>query len=347
MYGEKRLGVIKENRFLMKKPTQNGIATPVIVTASKPPVKTSIYTLGKKHYETTDWLGNVRVTYSDKKSWQQNKFALNVSSSLDYYPFGSVMEGRALEITNYRYGFQGQEGDDEVFGKNNLWAYKYRLHDARLGRFFSVDPLADKYPYNSVYAFSENRVIDGVELEGLEKILVELFIYLNSDVRIRVLKAQNGSFEFKYANENIVNDQSSTLVFERVQQPDGTFKTSRYERPAQYVLTKKEKESLENNKRIAKNARYEIFDNSKGYYLSSKLKVNFEIGEKLFKKKEMEDEIMGCETCTKRGTLHELIEDGVKNYNNPTFHQPVPIEKEENNGSENNNKDEKQTNQQE
>jgi hypothetical protein len=69
MYGEKRLGVIKENRFLMKKPTQNGIATPVIITASKPPVKTSIYTLGKKHYETTDWLGNVRVTYTDKKSW--------------------------------------------------------------------------------------------------------------------------------------------------------------------------------------------------------------------------------------------------------------------------------------
>ncbi len=79
------------------------------------------------------------------------------------------MEGRDLEITNYRFGFQGQEGDDEIFGKNNLWAYKYRLHDARLGRFFSVDPLADKYPYNSVYAFSENRVIDGVELEGLEK----------------------------------------------------------------------------------------------------------------------------------------------------------------------------------
>ncbi|GIV45137.1 MAG: hypothetical protein KatS3mg035_2260 [Bacteroidia bacterium] len=168
MYGEKRLGVIKENRFLMKKPTQNGIATSVMVTAGKPPVKTSIYTLGKKHYETTDWLGNVRVTYTDKKSWNNGKFALNVSSSQDYYPFGSVMEGRALEITNYRFGFQGQEGDDEIFGKNNLWAYKFRLHDARLGRFFSVDPLADKYPFYSFYQFSGNRVIDMVELEGKE-----------------------------------------------------------------------------------------------------------------------------------------------------------------------------------
>ncbi len=31
-----------------------------------------------------------------------------------------------------------------------------------------MDPLAPDYPHNSPYAFSENRVIDGVELEGLE-----------------------------------------------------------------------------------------------------------------------------------------------------------------------------------
>ncbi|GIV44985.1 MAG: hypothetical protein KatS3mg035_2108 [Bacteroidia bacterium] len=176
MYGEKRLGVIKENKFLMKKPIGINVSFGVInftnFSFGKHNGKQTVYTLGKKHYETTDWLGNVRVTYTDKKSWQQNKFALNISSSLDYYPFGSVMEGRALEITNYRFGFQGQEGDDEVYGKNNLWAYKYRLHDSRLGRFFSVDPLAGKYPYNSVYAFSENRVIDGVELEGLEKRII-------------------------------------------------------------------------------------------------------------------------------------------------------------------------------
>jgi hypothetical protein len=42
------------------------------------------------------------------------------------------------------------------------------MHDPRVGRFFAVDPLAGKYPWNSTYAFSENRVIDGVELEGLE-----------------------------------------------------------------------------------------------------------------------------------------------------------------------------------
>ncbi len=44
------------------------------------------------------------------------------------------------------------------------------MHDPRLGRFFAVDPLSIQYSYNSPYAFSENRVIDGVELEGLEVI---------------------------------------------------------------------------------------------------------------------------------------------------------------------------------
>ncbi len=46
--------------------------------------------------------------------------------------------------------------------------YKYRMHDSRVGRFFAVDPLSPEYPWNSPYAFSENRVVDGIELEGLE-----------------------------------------------------------------------------------------------------------------------------------------------------------------------------------
>jgi len=42
------------------------------------------------------------------------------------------------------------------------------MHDPRVGRFFAEDPLAGKYTWNSPYAFSENRVIDKIELEGLE-----------------------------------------------------------------------------------------------------------------------------------------------------------------------------------
>ena len=37
-----------------------------------------------------------------------------------------------------------------------------------VGRFFNIDPLSEKYAYQSHYNFAENRVIDGRELEGLE-----------------------------------------------------------------------------------------------------------------------------------------------------------------------------------
>ena len=92
----------------------------------------------------------------------------DVENSLDYYSFGMLMPER-FGGGDYRYSFQGQEADNEIKGKGNSVNYKYRMHDARLGRFFAVDPLASKYPHNSVYAFSENVVINAVELEGLER----------------------------------------------------------------------------------------------------------------------------------------------------------------------------------
>ncbi|MDH5379284.1 MAG: hypothetical protein OEW75_00425 [Cyclobacteriaceae bacterium] len=62
--------------------------------------------------------------------------------------------------------FQDQEKIEDL---DLGWVqFKWRNHMPEIGRFFNVDPLAEKYVYNSPYAFSENRVIDGRELEGLE-----------------------------------------------------------------------------------------------------------------------------------------------------------------------------------
>jgi len=41
------------------------------------------------------------------------------------------------------------------------------MHDPRVGRFFATDPMADKYPWNSPYAFAENKVIQGIDQDGL------------------------------------------------------------------------------------------------------------------------------------------------------------------------------------
>ena len=79
-----------------------------------------------------------------------------------------LLPGRHANTSDYRYGFQGQELDNEIKGEGNSINYKYRMHDPRVGRFFAVDPLEYEYPHNSPYAFSENRLLDAVELEGLE-----------------------------------------------------------------------------------------------------------------------------------------------------------------------------------
>ena len=47
-------------------------------------------------------------------------------------------------------------------------SFKYRNYDPSLARFHNIDPLAEEYSYQSTYNFSENRVIDAIELEGLE-----------------------------------------------------------------------------------------------------------------------------------------------------------------------------------
>ncbi len=99
--------------------------------------------------------------------------------------FGGVSNSYILG-GDYRHSFQGQESDPEIKGDGNSINYKYRMHDPRIGRFFAVDPLAPKYPHNSPYAFSENRVIDAIELEGLESQIIitdEYYLGLIEGVR--------------------------------------------------------------------------------------------------------------------------------------------------------------------
>lgn len=91
-----------------------------------------------------------------------------------YYPFGLVMAGisskAAGELKNKEKTFQGQRFDDDL--DLNWVQFKWRNHDPQIGRFIEIDPLAEDYVYNSTYAFSENKVTNHIELEGLEAVSV-------------------------------------------------------------------------------------------------------------------------------------------------------------------------------
>ena len=86
------------------------------------------------------------------------------------------------------------------------------MHDPRVGRFFAVDPLTGKYPFYSPYQFSGNRVIDAIELEGLEPII----IVTNKHTGYTIMKVY-GYLESSKAV--IVKTYEATIHY---REPDGT-----------------------------------------------------------------------------------------------------------------------------
>lgn len=79
------------------------------------------------------------------------------------------MPGRKYTAgTQYRYGFNGKENDNDVKGESNQQDYGMRIYDTRLGRFLSVDPIYKSYPELSPYQFASNTPIWAIDLDGLE-----------------------------------------------------------------------------------------------------------------------------------------------------------------------------------
>jgi RHS repeat-associated protein len=117
-------------------------------------------------FNYTDHLGNTRLSYTKDTTTG----SLKILEENNYYPFGLKHSpyNSLTPAQEYKYKFQGQERQDEL-GLN--WdSFKYRNYDYAIGRFMGIDPLAEKYSYQSPYNFSENQVIAYRELEGLEKI---------------------------------------------------------------------------------------------------------------------------------------------------------------------------------
>ncbi|MBK8659367.1 MAG: hypothetical protein IPN22_11005 [Bacteroidetes bacterium] len=78
-----------------------------------------------------------------------------------------LMPGRSYNSAEYRYGFNGQEKDDEVYGSGNITTAEFWQYDTRLGRRWNVDPLT--YEWQSSYAaFNNNPVYfnDPLGLQG-------------------------------------------------------------------------------------------------------------------------------------------------------------------------------------
>lgn len=130
---------------------------------------------------------------------------VGIRTCSDYSPFGVELDVRTVS-GGYRFGFQNQEKDDEIKGEGNSVNYLFRMHDSRLGRFFTVDPLAKDYQWNSSYAFSENMVTHMIELEGLQGVKTKTnnvyFIKLKNATINYFERNSNESFTYAASNQN-------------------------------------------------------------------------------------------------------------------------------------------------
>ena len=130
-----------------------------------------IYLSSQRKYGLTDHLEDTRVVIANKKvsvvysSGQVVAYYKpKVVGIYDYYPFGWM---KPLAVDPYPFTYQGQMLDREM----GWQYYRYRNYDPVVGRFWQVEPLVDSFPWLG-YVFSSNRVVIGVEREGLEDSVV-------------------------------------------------------------------------------------------------------------------------------------------------------------------------------
>jgi RHS repeat-associated protein len=199
----------------------------------------------------------------------------------DYSPFGVQLAERTIS-GGYRFGFQGQESDDEINGEGNYISYKYRGYDPRIGRFHMVDPLAKDYPHNSPYAFSENDVIACVELEGLEKFYAADGAFLNqvgSSTKVMVVNDKiiklKGGIEAVQKNLGQINTAITNPKVQTKHKEAGKTHLSWYTENSKEVTSKgtykmifdgkivKSKEMTGKDLNLAKNAEYGITGEAK------------------------------------------------------------------------------------
>ena len=111
-------------------------------------------------YFLKDHLGNTRVTFCETGEIIQEDA---------YYPFGMQMNGLCYETgLDYKnkYLYNGKELQDE-FGLD-WYDYGVRFYDPQLGRFPSLDPVADLFFNLSPYNYASNNPVTNIDLWGLQ-----------------------------------------------------------------------------------------------------------------------------------------------------------------------------------
>jgi RHS repeat-associated protein len=115
------------------------------------------------------------------------------------------MSGRGYTVTSgYRYGFNGQEKDDEVSGAGNSYGAEFWEYSPRLGRRWNIDPKV-KVWLSSYSAFSNNPLIY-VDPQGDDDFFNTKGEYVGCTPEGSMIRIVNDNVTFDQAKENIPNN---------------------------------------------------------------------------------------------------------------------------------------------
>ena len=148
----------------------------------------------KYHYYLQDHQGNNRVVVNETGATEEVNH---------YYAFGGLFSSDE-SIQPFKYN--GKELDTQK--GLNWYDYGVRLYDAALGRWFAVDPLAEKYQNISPYTFTGNYGFNVREVDG------KLFIFVNGF---------NPSEYLKFSGFSSYKGISLPLIPELIYNPDRSF----------------------------------------------------------------------------------------------------------------------------
>src|SRR5690554_5187047 len=91
-------------------------------------------------YQNPTYCQNLSVAFSHNTFFGEtpkNENSRNLR--LDYYLFGSPMYGRSFNSNSYKFGFNSQMKENEIYGEGNTYSAEYWMYDSRLGRRWNVD----------------------------------------------------------------------------------------------------------------------------------------------------------------------------------------------------------------
>ncbi len=122
----------------------------------------------KWEFNLKDHLGNVRVVFTGTRNNQAvpNHYSIYINQENHYYPFGMPISGpwHNNQQEKNEYLYNGKEYNTDL-GLN--WSdYGARFYDPQIGRFTTVDPMADLMPSHSTYSYSFNNPINYTDPDG-------------------------------------------------------------------------------------------------------------------------------------------------------------------------------------